>query len=344
VTTQLDCSIGIKKESTYGTAVTVDQFVEFLTESLDRSPTFVQGTPLRVGSRVPRSGRRQLAAEGAGGAIGLEAQIRGLGIFLEAALGAVTSTAVPGATGAFQQVHTPSTTDPVASYTIQKGIPPLGGGATHAFTFPGCVCKGFELSAKADSTVELSFDWVGRQVRTDIAYAAPSYPANTDVLTFMHGALVVGGTVTAPTTTALATGGTVVGNVVDASLKWDNGLDEGGRGMGGAGMITRKPVLGTGGIEGTLTAEYTDTVLRDAYMNQTNLALLLTFTHPSALGTGTPVNPVLQVYVPVVRLDGEIPKANAGAPVRQSVKFTGLDGTVATSPIYVVYRTADTAV
>ena len=63
MTTQLDCSIGIKKETTYGTAVVVDQFLEFTSESFDRKATFVQGEGLRVGARVARSGRRSLGRE-----------------------------------------------------------------------------------------------------------------------------------------------------------------------------------------------------------------------------------------------------------------------------------------
>jgi hypothetical protein len=345
VTTQLDASIGIKVETTYGTPVTVDQFLEFTDEGFDRKAEFVQGEGLRVGSRVDRAARRSLGAEGAEGSLTIEAPIKGLGILLKAALGAVTNTAVPSATGAYQQVHTPATTDPVDSYTIQKGIPPIGGGTTTAITFPGCVCSSIEFSAKAGEIVEVATDWIGREVKTDVAYATPSYPsypAGVDPLfTFVHGAIVLGGTVTAPTNTALATGGTTAANITEFSLKFEQGLDDGARGLGGAGKITRKPVLGKAKITGSLEAEYDSTTLRDAYLAQTRLALVLTFTHDSQIGTGTPVNPVLQIVVPVIVLEGEIPKAGKGDPMVLSLDFTGLDG-LSGSPIYVVYRTTDT--
>ena len=38
MTTFADCSIGYKAESTYGTGVTVDRFLEFNTEGLDFLP------------------------------------------------------------------------------------------------------------------------------------------------------------------------------------------------------------------------------------------------------------------------------------------------------------------
>ena len=343
MTTQLDSSIGLKKETVFGTGVTVDQFPEFTKETFDRKPKYVQGAGLRVGKRVARSARRVLGEEGADGSITLEAAIKGLGIFLEAAFGTVTNTAVPSATGAMQQVHTPATTDPINSYTIQKGIPPVGGGTTTAYTFPGSTCKSIEFSAKAGDIVEVTTDWQCREVVTATAYATPSYASNADLLAFVHGAVIIGGTLTAPTTTALATSTqSAAANVTDVKLKFSNGIDSGARTFGGAGKVVRKPVLGVAEIEGSLTAEYDSTTLRDAYLNQTDLALILTFTHTSLIGTGTPVPPALQIVVPNIRFEGEVPKATDGSPITQDMSFTGFDNLTATAPIYVVYRTTDT--
>lgn len=343
MTTQLDSSIGIKKETTYGTAAVVDQFLEFTQESFDRKATFVQGQGLRVGSRVARSGRRLLGEEGAEGSLTIEAPTKGLGALLEAALGAVTSTAVPSATGAYQHVFTPATTDPIPSYTIQKGVPPIGGGTTTAITFPGCVAKSIEFNAKPGEIVEVTTEWLGREVKTDVAYATPSYPTSLELFTYTHGAIVLGGTLTKPTTTALASStASAAANVLDVSVKFENGLDDGARTIGGAGKIVRKPILGRAQITGSLVAEYDSTTLRDAFLAQTDLALVLTFTHSTTIGTGTPVACVLQVVIPVIRLEGDVPKAGNGDAIRQSISFTGLDGLAAsTSPIYVVYRSLD---
>ena len=61
-----------------------------------------------------------------------------------------------------------------------------------------------------------------------------------------------------------------------------------------------------------MTAEFDSTTLRDAALAQTRLALVLTFTHDSLIGTGTPVPPVLQVYVPVIVLEGEAAQGQQG--------------------------------
>lgn len=341
MTTQLDCSIGLKKETTYGTAVVVDRFVEFVDESLAWNPTFVQGAGMRVGSRAARSARRVLAKQAAGGDFTVEAVHKGLGPILEALFGSATSTLVPAQTGVYQQVFTLSTTDPIPSYTIQKGIPTIGGGAATPHTFLGAVCQSGEFSASNSDIVKIKTSWNAKEVKTDIAYAAPSYVAAPELFHFAQGAITIGGSQTVPTATALAGGGTTVATIEDFSVSVDNKLDEGGFNFGSGGKRGRKPVVGLADIKGKVTAEYSDTSLRDAYLAQTPLALTLTFTVPIVIGASA--NPTLQIHIPDLRLEGEIPKAAAGGPIKQSIDFTVLDNLVAASPIYVVLRTTDTA-
>lgn len=343
MTTQLDCSVGLKKETTYGAAVTVDRFPEFIDESLVWNPTFVQGAGMRVGSRVARSARRVLAKQSAGGDINVELVSKGLGILLEALFGTGVSTAVPGQTGVYQQLYTPTTTDPLNSYTIQKGIPTLGGGAATPMTFLGAVCTSGEFSASNADIVKLKTSWDAKEVKTDIAYAAPSYVVGGELFHFAEGAITIGGSQTPPTATALATGGTSVATIEDFTVSFDNKIDDGGFTLGGGGKRRRKPVVGLADAKGKVTAEYTDTVLRDAYLNQTALALTLTFLSDTVIGTSAKY--ALQFHFPDIRLEGELPKSAGGSPVKQSIDFTVLDGLAAgTSPIYVALVTTDATI
>ncbi|ALV45830.1 hypothetical protein MB46_10395 [Arthrobacter alpinus] len=342
MTTQLDCSIGLAKETVYGTGVAVAKFPEFLDESLAWNPTFVQGAGMRTGKRLARAARRSIAKEQSGGDINLEMCTKGLGVFLEALFGTGTSTAVPAQTGAYQQVFTPTTTDPVPSYTIQKGIPTVGGGAVTAMTFNGAVCASGEFSASAGEIVKLKTTWDAREVLTSVAYAPPSYAASPELFTFVHGSICIGGTVTPPTATALATGGTIAANITEFSFSWDNKIDDGGFTFGSKGKRGRKPVVGLAEGKGKVTAEYTNTILRDAYLAQQQLALLLTF--ETATVIGATARPSLQIYLPVIMLEGELPKSNGGAVITQSIDFTVLDGEVTASPVYVAMVTTDTAI
>lgn len=339
--TQLDAQLGFKKESVFGTGVVVDSFPEFTEESLTWMPTFAQGSGMRVGQRLDYSDRRVLVKQEVGGSFTVEGQSRGLGKLFEAALGGTgTSTLVSGTS--YQQLFTPTTTDYLESYTIQKGIPVLGSGAVQPTTFTGMVCSGFELSAPNAGIPSITFNWMGRGVTTATGLATASYPSNVEQLSFIHGAITVGGVVTVPTTTALATGGTATANVREFNLTYDNGLDSEGFNFGSTGSRTRKPALGKRSISGSMTVEYDTNTLRDAWLAQTDLAVVLTFTTTTAISAG--VFPTLQIVLPLVRLEGDIPQTNGGDVVTQSIDFTVLDGRVAAHPMYVVIRTAETAI
>lgn len=340
MTTQLDASIGLGVESTYGTGVTPTKFPEFLTETFNWKPTFVQGAGFRVGSRVARNERRALGKNWVEGDLELECVTRGLGVFFNALLGSSVSTLVSGS--AYQQVHTLTHSDPLPSYTIQKGIPLLGGGAAQPITMAGAVVSKGELAAKTGEIVTLKTSWNAKSITTATAYAAPSYIAANEVFTFVEGAITVGGTVTNPTNTALATGGTAVADVLDFDLQIDNGLDANGFTFGGGGMQSRRPVAGLAKVTGTMTIEFDAMTYLAAYLAQTPLAVVLTFTSATVISAG--VSPVLQIVCPLVKLEGDTPNATNGV-VKQTVPFTVLDPAVSgTEPLYVVIRTADTAI
>jgi hypothetical protein len=339
---QLDASIGLGKETTWGSAVVTDRFFEFVDESIEWKPTFLQGAGLRVGSRVQRSSRRKLGKQEAGGDINIEAVTKGIGRILEAVFGNSTSTQI-AAGPAYQQVHTPLTSGLLPSYTIQKGSPPIGGGAPSALTFSGAVCSAIELSAATGDIVKLKSTWSAKDVSTVPAYAAPSYPISPELFTFVDGAITVGGTITLPTSTTLATGGTQVANITDFSLTYDNKIDDGGFTFGAGGKKSRKPVVGLAEVKGKMTAEYSDNTLRDAYMQQLPLAIVLTFQAQVAITGST--YPTLQIVIPLAKLDGDLPKSNGGKPIMQSIDFEVLDPEQAgTAPIYIVFVTSDTAV
>jgi hypothetical protein len=176
-----------------------------------------------------------------------------------------------------------------------------------------------------------------KDVTTATAYAAPSYVAGANLFSFA-GATLSTGTLTAPTTTVLASGATPVANVRGGSVAVSNGITADRYNIGGSGRKA-KPTQGLRSITGKLDVEYDSTTFRDAVLNDTPMSLVLTYTG-ATLTTG---NETLQVVVPDIRLDGELPKSNGGDLIVQSVAFAGLDNLTAAQPIWVVTRTADIA-
>jgi hypothetical protein len=337
---QADVQLGYVKESGYGTPGTVSSFVEPIEEDLAWSPTFSQGAGLRVGNRAPRADRRALVKQEVGGSFTLDVLTKGLGKLIEAAMtSAGVSTSIAGS--AYQQNFTITSTDYLNSYTIQKGVPLLGGGALSPHTFNGMVCSGFEFTQPNGDLPTIKFNWSGKGYDTSTSLASPSYIASTTVQSFTGASLTVGGSVTAATTTALATGGTAAANVREFSLKFDNNLDTNGFNLGGGGSRSRQPAVGLRTITGSMTAEWDATTFRDIFLNQTDTAIVYTLLGSTAISGSD--YPALQFHIPLARFEGEIPKSNAGDVITQSIDFTVLDnGTL--SPLIVSIVTAETAI
>jgi hypothetical protein len=345
-TTQLDWSVGIGKEGNYGEAVTPDRFFESDAKmKYDKQKT--QSKTFRPTKRVQRLNRNVLAHIAVSGDQNIEPTSKGFGFLLAAALGVVTNTAIATTSPVVhQQVHTLRKVDPVDSYTIQEVLPTIGGGDGQPHTFSGCVADSIEFDAKEGGILAVKLAWLGRDMDTDTGATPASYPTDDELFTFVGGSIGYSGTLTPPTTTALASlDEDPSNNVSDFSVSVKNNLDTSGYNSGGSGLRSRPNLLGKADIAGKITAEYSDNTLRDAYVNQTPLPLVLNFVTETVLSE-TPVETVsvLQIVIPAVLLKGEIPTSNDGAPITQSIDWEAFDNGAASESIWIVYRTLDTAV
>lgn len=342
MTTQLDFTLGMTRETTYGVAVAPTRFAES-DAKIKYDVKTVQSKGLRPGRNVNRLNRNAIARFEGSGDVAFDVPTRGFGLWLNAVLGGLTNTLIGGTVPAmYQQVHTLSTSDPVPTFTVQEVLPTLGGVNAYPHTFTGCAFDSIEISAKEGGFVEAKLSLTARELLTSFAASAASYPADDSLFTFVHGGISVGGTLTPPTATAPASmTGTPAANIADVSLSVKRSLDSDGWNLGGKGLRSRAPLLGAPEISGKLTAEYTDNTLRDAYLTQTALSLVLTFEHNVAV-SGT-LKPTLQIVLPAIRLKGEVPASDGGSPIKLSVDYEAFDDGVTAQPIYVVYRTLDTA-
>lgn len=324
MTNFLDSSIGMKKQVDYNTPITVDRFYEFTAGAFKLDKAIKQGEGLRVGGRVARSARRAVPFSSVSGALEMEACTKGMGVLWEACMGAGASTLV--STGLYQQVFTFA--DAMPAYTIQEGI--WDGSAVAAYTYAGCQVGSFSLEASEGDILKVKAEFAGKSLATATAYATPSYATPLGLFTFAHAAFFAGGTLTAPTATALASAtGTQLAVVKSFTLNVDNQLKDGPQ-VGGL-STERKPGLRTIGISATV--EYSGAAFRDAIINETELPMLATFTNGAD---------VLQVVVPAGKLDGELP-APSNDRITHALNFVGLDNLTAAQPMWIATRTADAA-
>lgn len=344
--TQLDFSLGIGQESVYGTPVAVTRFPES-DAVLKYEIGTVDGKGLRPRKGVKRLQRNSVSKYEGKGSISLDVSTRGFGYLLNAVMGSVQNTIIPSSTPPlYQQNHTLSTADPIATYTIQELLPTIGGDNTFPHTFTGCAFESVEISAKEGGILEAVFEVITRALSTTEAAATPSYPTDDALLTFVHGSVKIGSGAapTLPTATSLAfySQSSSV-NVKDVTVRVKRNLDGNGWNLGGAGLRSRRPVLGRPEISGSLTVEYTDNTLRDAYLAQTPLAMVLTFTHDAVISSGgAATTAALQITIPSLRLKGEVPGSNGGEPITQSIDWEAFDNGTAAQPIVISYRTLDT--
>lgn len=330
----IDSSIGFAKETTHKTYVAPTRHYEFLSESLKWNKNPKSGRGIRTGSRVARASRRVVPTSEGGGDFSTEVMTTGMGRLWEAGFGQGTSTQV-GAGPAYQQVFTFA--DSLPSYTIQKGVV-RASGTVDAYSYLGCVSSGFEIDSPNGEIITAKFSWDAADLTTAQSYVTPSYPTGGNVMHFGQVTAAIGGTITAPTASALASSaGALTVCVRDFNIQVNSNLD-GKRFCYGGGGRKGQQVAMTRAITGKFTAEYNGTELRDAFLNDTNLSVLITATG-EAVGAA---NAVFQVVLPVTRLNGDLPEANADGVVTVDHSFEVFDGLVQ-QPMTLVCVTADTA-
>ena len=336
--TLLDGQVGHVRESTWGTPVTVTRFNEWdASGGLKGDAGVKQASPLRVGAIGDRADREYTAGAASKGTLKFPLLTKGFGLWLESCFGGSTSTLVSGST--FQQVHQFIRTGTVLPpLTVQQGHP-LPDGTVHPYTFAGCTVESFELEQPLNDVVSLSMDLDGKGVpATATALATASYAATMSLFEFDQAAVTLGGTLTPPTTTALASvsGGTLVAGWRSFTLSADSQITDDRWGMSAA--VRNQPTYRKRDVTLKAQVEYDGATLRDAYFARTSNPLLITWTTAEALSSGFAT---LQVVIPAFRVmttfppdatDGDIPIIDL-----EGKAFDNL-----TAMAYVVLRTADT--
>jgi hypothetical protein len=187
----IETQLGTKDETTYGTAVTVDRFVPFLSESI-QPETFRTRTPgLRAGKRTARTDEYVAGVTGYAGSIEIPVESLGFGLWLKRALGGVSTSGPTG--GAYQHVGVIDPDVCVPSFTMQvnRAFAPCAV-TDQAFTWEGCQVSSWELNVSVDEVVKFSAEIIAEDGTTGTALASASYPAG-EPLSWSKASLTVGG-------------------------------------------------------------------------------------------------------------------------------------------------------
>lgn len=261
----------------------------------------------------------------------------GLSLSVDAKVMHVTRTVADASTTSASATLTSAT----AAFTASDVGAPISGTGIAAGTTILSVTNATTVTLSANATAN------GTNVAVTIGqpYATPTYPSSATLYSSTANPtlsnMVLGGTLTVPTATAL--GSIAGGTTVQACKGWKLSLDNGVAPREAIGT-RNQPTTGqrTGTVEATMEYDATTGTLLEQYMiNKTAFPLLLTAQTSEVIGSGYAT---FQLAIPSVAIDsGAIPQPTSGGVATTSLKMSILDGEVAAQQLYAAYRTADLA-
>lgn len=312
-------------EGTFGAATTVDRFYEFVSESVKRENRIMQSMGLRSGYLPRGGGRRVFTGHGAGGDLKLEVASKGFSRVLQWALGGTPTITQQAATAAYQHVHTMGSLVG-KSANVQKQLKDAAGTAISTFTYRGAKVDTAEFSIATDGILNLSLGLDAREERSDVAAAAASYLAGTNLFHFQQASISVAGS--------------AVADVSDAKITVNNNLNKDRRHIGNSGLKSEQHDNGFRGVSGSFTAEFSAATLYALFAADTAAALSLTFVGPLIAST---FFETVTLSIPEVHLTGSTPTVGGAELISVDVPFeAAYDGT--NSPITATLITTDIVV
>lgn len=335
--TGLDAQLGYKLETTVGTEVTVDKFLEFNSEGFEFDPGYIEPTGLRVGTKFKRGSRLVQSRKMVTGSIDVNHSTRLMGALWKLALGSTVTTPTLVLGSAYKQIH--QTGDLLGkSATFQVGRPEANTGTVKPHTIKGCKVTSWEFSVSDNAVAKLQLSVDGWDEATATALATASY-VTAEEFNFMNVTEFSIGNTIAGTTELTESGGTAVTSIVTGiSLKGDNALATERFGLGSAGVKAEQLENGTPMITGTLDAEYLQSEWYTPFKANTATSLVVRF--EGSVISGTDKN-TLEFIIPEIRIKKVTPKVDGPDIVKATVEFEVYVNATAQNPFQVKLISAD---
>lgn len=315
----LSGQLGVKAESTYGTAVTVDRFYEFDSEGIEPDVATIDVQGIRAGSRFQRTDRTARIVRGYAGSITMPILNKNMGLLFQHAFGDDTITTITGTA----RRHTITPADQAGKFlTLQMGKPSVDG-TVQPFTYNGGKIVGVEMMCGVDEALKATFDFDFKGASTATSLATASYVASQEAFYWPQAGVTVAGS------TFYAKG---------FKCKYTPNLAVDRRFLGNT---KKEPLIaGFGSIEGELDAEFESLTEYTNFIAGTQQALVITFTTTSFITGSTPY--VFKITVPKANWMDAAPSVTDTGILKLTLPFRGEDdGTNA--PITVTLDNADTA-
>ncbi len=307
----LAAQVGLKTETTWGTAVAVDRFTPLISESMTEKIERLESAGIAPGARVLRSGQWATGNVEVSGDLGFELYQQGMGLWFRHMFGAVSTSGA----GPYTHTFTPGDMSD-DHFTLQIGKPDVAG-TVQPFTFSGCKVTEWELAAKAGELVTLGVSVVGKDLATGTSLATASYGTGSGLpFSFAHASVTVGGS---------------AAYVKEITLKGSNGLAVDRRGIGSA-YIKEPLEAELRAYEGEMVCEFESLTQMNLFRNGTENALVLTIDAGSAAKCVITTN---------VRYDGSTPEVQGRGVTELKVPFKCLGPSTDAGAITAVLTNSD---
>lgn len=337
----LDSQAGFKNETTVGTEVVSDHFLEYDNEDFTEVPTWLENEGLRAGRKYKRDSRVGIVRYDVNGKLDVKVPTKGLGLLIKHMIASAGTPVQIGATTAYQQIHTPG--DHVGKgLTVQIGRPEASTGTVRPHTYRGCKCTQWELSVSDGDPLKLSTTWDGWRENTAAGLATASYASGAGIFNFSHATAKLGGTPStggSPSQLSVA-GGVAIATVVNSiTIRGENPMATERFGVGNAGVKSEQLENDYPTVTGSFDAEFSKVELYDVFKAGTSVAFQLSFSTGDA-GSSNPF--LLDLIIPKIRFKTAPPSVDGPGIVRMSVDWEMYDDEV-NAPYQIKLVSTDTA-
>jgi len=345
----LSGQVGAVAESTYGTAVTVTHFYEFLSENFQFVPAWLDGMGLKAGQAYNRASRTVVSQFDVNGDLTMEhtsgeaanAVADSMGFWWKYALGSTVTTPTLIVGTAYKQVHT-NGSKAGQFMTVQVGRPQISGVTVQPFTYTGVKVTDWQFSCNDNQIAQLQVTCDGRNESTAVGLAAASYPTPNGLFSFANASVMtIGGTASTSGGETTIAGGSSLGSLVNGvTITGSTPMKVDRYGLGNAGLKGEPIENAIPTITGNLSTEFfSRTELFDVFKGFGTTPLQIDFTKfdsagNDANGAAAGANPYrLSFILPSVRFKAAAVNVNGPDVVPQSVDFQAYDDGSGTNPV-----------
>jgi len=307
--------MGVKEETTFGTAATVDKYIDIVSEDLksDRGTIF----PETVDSRYQK--KQVAGANIVRGTVNFVVEPENVAHLFKWTLGSVTSVQ-QGTTTVYDHTFKPA--DDIKSFTVEIGLDSYGR------VIKGCLVNRLTLESVAKKQLVGSVEVVGRE---EVKLASPGTPTFSGLRPFVwsDASFTIAG---ADKKSQLKAFRLNVANNIPVDELYGHG----------SSLLQRIEVAGLD-VEGNLDLSHVDSAQFDNFLAGNAVALNLKFTG-EATGVAEYPNYTLEVDLPnCVYLSDAVPHLDRKEPLKSNVPFRALYDPTAGYVLKIVVRNKVTA-